>query len=94
MAQKPTSGLGHLIVQLLRPHSIRHTKTSGRGVFWTNDQLVTRADTYTAHIRPKILTSMSSAGFKPAIPAIEPSQTYALDRTTIGISTVVLGTVI
>jgi hypothetical protein len=30
-------------------------------------------------------TSMSSAGFEPAIPAIEHLQTYALDRTATGI---------
>jgi len=28
---------------------------------------------------------MTSAGFEPAIPAIERPQIYALDRTTIGI---------
>jgi len=27
-----TSDLGHLILQVLRPHPIRHTKTSGRGL--------------------------------------------------------------
>jgi hypothetical protein len=31
-------------------------------------------------------TSMSSAGFEPFIPAIEQSQSYALDRTAIDIA--------
>ena len=42
-----------------------------------SDQLVAEAATYTTHNKRK----MPSAGFEPAIPAIQPLQNYALDRT-------------
>ena len=45
------------------------------------------AATYTAHNKRKGRISVSSAGFKPAIPAIKRFQTYALDRTATGIGT-------
>jgi len=47
-----------------------------------SDQLVAEAGTYTTHNRR---TSMYSAGFETAIPAMEHLQTYALDRTATGI---------
>ena len=50
-----------------------------------NDQLVTEAATYTTHNKHKRLTSMYTAGFEPAVPAIERPQTYALDRTAIAV---------
>ena len=47
-----------------------------------SDQPVPEATTYTKRNRQ---TSMSSAGFEPAIPAVERPQTYALDWRTTGI---------
>jgi hypothetical protein len=37
----------------------------------------------TAHYKYKRLTSLPSAGFEPAIPAVERPQTYALDHMTL-----------
>jgi hypothetical protein len=48
-----------------------------------NDQLVAEAATYTTHNKHERQTA--SAGFEPAIPAIERPQTYALDRSATGI---------
>ena len=45
------------------------------------DQFVTEVATYTTHNTHTRRTSMPSAGFEPAIPAIEQPQTYALDGT-------------
>jgi hypothetical protein len=50
-----------------------------------SNQLVAEAATYTKHNNHKRRTSMTSTGFKPAIPAIQLTQTYALDGTAIGI---------
>jgi hypothetical protein len=47
-----------------------------------SDQFVADAGNYTIHSRR---TSMYSAGFEPAIPAMEQLQTYALDSTATGI---------
>jgi hypothetical protein len=50
-----------------------------------NDQLVAEVTTYTTHITTTNLTSMPSAGFEFATPAVQRLQTYALDRTAIWI---------
>ena len=47
--------------------------------------LVPEAATYTTHNKLKRRTSIPSAGFEPASPAIRRLQNYALDRTTTGI---------
>ena len=52
--------------------------------FWTSDQPFAEAATYTRHDKQRRRTSMSSAGFESAIPAIKRLQTYALDRTHLG----------
>jgi hypothetical protein len=54
-----------------------HTKTHARplGLLCTSDQPVTEAATYTTHNKHKRRTSLPSAGFEPAIPASERSQT-------------------
>jgi hypothetical protein len=49
------------------------------------EQLVPEAATYTMHNKHRRRTSMPSAGFKHAIPAIKWPQTYALEGTAIGI---------
>ena len=43
------------------------------------------AATYTTHNKHNRRTSMTTAGFEPAFPAIEQLQTYALDCTATGI---------
>jgi hypothetical protein len=50
-----------------------------------SDQLVAEAGTYTTHKRR---TTMYSAGFEPAIPAMQHLQVYVLDRTSTGIGDV------
>jgi len=54
----------------------RHTLV---GLLWTIYQLIAEGATYTTHNKQNRRTSMSSAGFEPAIPAIERLQTYVLD---------------
>jgi hypothetical protein len=49
-----------------------------------SDQLVADAAAYATHDKQN-RTFMASAEFEPVIPAIEPLQTYALDRTAAGI---------
>ena len=44
------------------------------------DQLVAETATYATHNKQKRRKSMPSAGFEPAIPAMERPQTYVLDR--------------
>jgi len=50
-----------------------------------SDQLVAEDATYTTHNKRKRRTFMPSAGFEPAITALERPQMYALDRTATGI---------
>ena len=80
--QLSKSGLVHLIVEVStrRSHTIRHTQPVG--LLLMSNQLVTEATTYTTHNIHKRRTSMPSAGFETAIPAIDPLHTYTLDRTT------------
>jgi hypothetical protein len=84
VVQQPKSGPGCLIADVPRSHTIRHTL--GKTV-WTSDQLVAEAATYTTC---KKQTSIPSAGFEPAIPAVRRLQTYASDCTAarIGLGTV------
>jgi hypothetical protein len=49
------------------------------------DRLVAEASTCTTHNIYNRQTFMSLEGFKPAIPANERPQNYALDRAAIGI---------
>jgi hypothetical protein len=64
MAQLPKSGLGRLIVEVSRSHTIRHTHTRARavGLLWTSDQHVAEAATYTTHNKHKKQTSKPLAG--------------------------------
>jgi hypothetical protein len=75
-------GPGRLIVEVSRSHTVAHTHSVR--LLWTSDPLVTVAATYTTHNKHKRRTPMPSAGFEPAIPEIEPLQTYALVRTDSG----------
>jgi hypothetical protein len=93
VAQQPKLGVGFLIVEVYRLHTIRythtntntnthtHTNTYTVRLFSTSDQLVAEATTYTTHKKHKRRTSMLSVGFEPAILATERPQTHALDHT-------------
>jgi hypothetical protein len=80
------SSLGCLIVEVSRPHTIRHTNPVE--LLWTSDQLVAEADTYTKHSKHNRRTSTSTAGFKPTILPVEQPQTYALDLMATAIATI------
>jgi hypothetical protein len=90
VAQRPKSGPRPPRFEVSRSYTIRHTHTQLVGLFWTSDQLVVEAATYTTHNKHKRRISMPSAGFEPAIPVIERPQTYGLNRTATGIG---IGTV-
>jgi hypothetical protein len=93
MLHQPTSNQGRLIVEVSRPHSIRHkhththTHTAGRTPL--SEGSAHHKDC-TTHNKQKRRTSIAAAGFEPAIPASKQSQAYALDRTTTGIGRVSL----
>ena len=87
MAQRPNSGLDRLVVETSRSHTIRHTHahthTDTVGLFRTSDQLIAEAATYAIHNKCARRTSVPSAAFEPAIPAIMRLQ--AVDCTVTGI---------
>jgi len=57
--------------------SLSHSDTlRSVGLLRTSDQLVAEAATYTKHNKHKRRTSMPSAGFEPAIPAIKRLQSW------------------
>ena len=64
-----------------------HTIKQGHPVvlLWTSDHLISKAATCTTQNKHNRRTSMPSAGFEPAIPAIKRLQTHALDHTATGI---------
>ena len=71
VVQQPSSGLGHLVVEVPRSLTFRHTP--GRAP-------LNETAAYRTHSKNKERTSMSSAGFETAIPAIKRLQTYILYR--------------
>ena len=80
MVQSPTQAC-RLIVKISRSHT--HTHTHPVELLWMSDQLVAQAATYTTHNKHR-RTSMPSAGYEPAIPAIKQLHTYVLERTATG----------
>ena len=77
---QPISSLDHLIVEASRSHTGNtHTHTHTVVLLWKNDQPVAEAATYTINNKRKRRTSMPSARFEPAIPAVKRLQTYAID---------------
>jgi hypothetical protein len=62
------------------------THTHPVGLLWTSDHPVAETSTYTGQQNRQ--TSMPSAGFAPATPAIKLPQTYTLDRAATGIGNV------
>jgi hypothetical protein len=77
VAQQPKSGPGRLIIEVFRSHKIRYALPVG--LLRTSDQPDAKTTTYTTQNKNKERTSRCSAGFEPAIPAIEQHQTYVLD---------------
>jgi hypothetical protein len=73
-------GLGRLIVEV----SISHTNTHTAGRTPLEKWSAHRRGRY-LHKKHKRWTSMHSAGYEAAIPAIKRPQAYALDRTATGI---------
>ena len=83
MALQPTSALGRFIVEVSRPHTIRHPYPIGLPC--TSDQLIAEAFTYTTHNKHERRTCVLLAGFEPAVPGIKRPRTQALDYTATGI---------
>ena len=77
LKQQPISGLGRLLAELSRLHTIRNTPIE---LFWMSDQRVTETVTYTTYNGHKWQTAMPSVGFEQAIPAIKRLQFRALNR--------------
>jgi hypothetical protein len=77
VALEANSGLGPLIAEISRLHTIgrTHAHTHTVRLIWTSDKPVAEAATYTTHNKHKRRTSMSSLEFEPAIAAIERPQT-------------------
>jgi len=84
VAQHKNSGLSGLTVEVPKSNTIRHRHQVG--LLWASDQLVAEAAICTTHNKYKRRTSMPSAGFEPAIPAIKRQQIPAFDGTAVGIS--------
>jgi hypothetical protein len=73
LAQQPLVGQTFPSIEV----SLSHSDTPHSvGLLRTSDQLVAEAATYTTHNKHKRRTSMLSAGFDPAIPAIKPPQSW------------------
>ena len=88
VAQQPDWGIGRLVVEVSRTHTITDTYTHSVGFFRTSNP-AQRRDRYLHNIQQtKRRKPTPSAGFKPAIPAIEEPQTYALHRRVTGIGPV------
>jgi len=85
MAQHPPVGQGLLIFKDSSSHSLRHT-TLSRNLL--DEWSARRTDLYlTTCNTHKTDTSMFPAGFEPAIPKSERSQTQAFDLVGTGIGT-------
>ena len=65
-------------------HTHTHTHTPPISLLYRSDQLVAEAATYTTHNIHKRQISTPSAGFEPAIPAINRPQNYALTARAPG----------
>ena len=78
--QQPLVGQDLLVIEASRSHS---DTPHSVGLLWTSDQL----DAETTHDTRKRQPAMTAAGFEPAIPTSERSQTHALDRAATGTGT-------
>jgi hypothetical protein len=83
MAQQPLVGLGLLIFEASRSHTLRHTTLVRTPL---DEGPARRRDLYlTTHNTHKRQTSMPLAGSEPTIPTSERPQTHSLDRAATGI---------
>jgi len=78
------SGLGRLIIEISRSHTLDTRAHISEGSFKRVIRLSQRV-LPKQHNKHKRRTSISSGGFGPAIPAINRPYTYVLDRTVIRI---------
>jgi len=85
----PISGPGLLIVEVFRSHA--RTRTYVRGRFPLNELSACRRDRYLNNTQStQGATSMTSAGFETALPAVELLWIYAFDRAATGIDALLL----
>jgi hypothetical protein len=80
MAQQALVVQDLLIIEASRSHS---DTLHSVGLFWTSDQSETETSDNTQHSQGTNIPA--PAGFEPAIPASERSQTHALDGAATGI---------
>ena len=64
VVQQPIWSLDRVMADTIRPTDVAE-------LLWTTDQLVAETATYTTHDKHKRWTSMPSAGFELAVPAVE-----------------------
>jgi len=89
VSQQHKSGLGRLIVEVSRSHTIGHTHklshTQAHPVqlLWKCDQLVPEVATYATR-KAQRKTTMPSVGFQSTITAIERQQVYTSDARQTG----------
>ena len=69
LAQQLTLGLAHLIVEVSRSHTLRHTPTPSSTTL--NEGSAHSRGELTQHMTDMRQTSMPSAGFKPAVSAMK-----------------------
>jgi len=81
VTQQPKSILSRLTVEVSRSHTIRHTQSVG--LLCTSDHFVKEVATCTATQETNI---NALSGIRNRDPISEQSQTYALDRTLLGMS--------
>jgi hypothetical protein len=81
--QHPNTGLCHLIVEVSRFHTIRHSHLAG--LLWTTNEPIAGAATYTTHNKHKRQTSVPSTGFKPMTPTIKWLETYTFTAKPPGL---------
>jgi hypothetical protein len=86
VALQPKTGQAASFLRFI-DHTQLHTHTHARavGLFWTSDELIAEAATYTTRNKQMSRIPMPSAGFEAAIATIKLPQTYTLDRTITGI---------
>jgi len=84
VAQQPKSGLERLVVVVSRSHTISHTHPTTPLKEWS----ARRRDRYPHNTKQTQETNIHVIrGIRTQIPAIMRLQTYASDRTALGIST-------
>jgi len=86
VAEQPHLGLGRLIFEHSRPHTIRHTHSVG--LLWTSDEPVAEAATYTNTQQTQGEKIHARSGIQTRIPEIKQLRPTILDRMATGIGEV------